>query len=282
MNNLPQPIDLSQPLHNTTPRQNYTNKEEKQSFNLNEWHINFKKALQKQEEIARTSIELPEGFINTAALMYEIIDRDIWRLAKGKEVKDRYLGYSSKYKSLTISLFKDDEVKTICIREATDKEGNPIKWKTYGSKRFIPYRILDENDPTLFIGYGIGEFLLLELLELNYMILQSDSIAFNFANNPYTPDIKNRYIFALLDNDESCKKTINHLKEHFKSCKVYPIDFENILDKELPKGYDFRDFCNDVAKEIRKDSYLANPLEVKEAIIETLANEIEIITGARK
>ncbi|WP_281951890.1 hypothetical protein [Nitrosophilus kaiyonis] len=281
MNNLPQPINLSQPLHNTLPRQNYTNKEEKQSFNLNEWHINFKKVLKKQEETAITSIELPDGFINTTTLMYELIDRDIWRLAKGKEVKDRYLGYSSKYKSLTISLFKDDEVKTICIREATDKEGNPIKWKTYGSKRFIPYRIFDEDDPSIFVGYGIGEFLLLELLELNYMILQSDSIALNLANNPYTPDIKDRYIFALLDNDESCKKTINHLKEHFKSCKVYPIDFENILDKELPKGYDFRDFCNDVAKKVRSDKSMANSLKVKERILNYLSNEIKLVIGGK-
>ncbi|WP_281951398.1 hypothetical protein [Nitrosophilus kaiyonis] len=281
MNNLPNPINLSQPLHNSLPRQNYTNKEEKQSFNLNEWHINFKKALKQQEKTARKYIELPEGFVNTTSLMYELIDRDIWRLPRGKDVKDRYLGYSSKYESLTISLFKDDEVKTICIREAIDKEGNPIKWKTYGSKRFIPYRIFDEDDLSLFVGYGIGEFLLLELLELNYMILQSDSIAFNLAINPYTPDIKDRYIFALLDNDDSCKKTLEYLKEHFKSCKVYPIDFENILGKELPKGYDFRDFCNQIAREIRENGNLPNPTKVKEAILKYLSNEIKLIIGGK-
>jgi len=274
MNNLPPPINLTQ------PQQNYTKKqkpEEKESFNLNEWHRNFKKALQKQELIAIKSFNLPDNFINTTALMYELIDRDIWRLLRGKKVKDRYLGYSSKYKSLTISLFRDDEVKTICIRKAADKEGNTIKWKTYGSKRFIPYRIFDKEDPSIFVGYGIGEFLLLELLELNYMILQSDSIALNLANNPYTPDIENRYIFALHDNDESCKATLQHLKSHFKSCKVYPIDFENILDKELPKGYDFRDFCNNVAKEIRKDAFLAKPTDIKKAILEYLSNEIRLI-----
>ena len=277
MNNLPPPINLSQPLPTTTPEQNYTNKEEKENFNLNEWHGNFKKALQKQELIAINAIQLPDDFTNTSALMYELIDRDIWRLPRGKEVKDRYLGYSSKYKSLTISLFEDKEVKTICIRKATDKKGNPIKWKTYGSKRFIPYRIFDEEDPSIFVGYGIGEFLLFELLELNYMILQSDGIALNLANNPYTPDIEDRYIFALLDNDESCKATLEHLKNSFKNCKVYPIDFENILDKELLKGYDFRDFCNDVAKEVRGDKYLANPTDIKKAILEYLSQEIRLI-----
>ncbi|BCD62644.1 methyl-accepting chemotaxis protein [Nitratiruptor sp. YY08-26] len=282
MSNLPHPIDLTQPLHNTTPSQNYTNKEDKPRFDLNEWHSNFKKALQKQDHIAITTPILPDDFINPTPMMYELIDRDIWRLPVGRKIKDKYLGFSNKYKSLTVSLFRADEVKAICIREAKDKDGNPIKWKTYGSKRYIPYRIFDEEDPTIFVGYGIGEFLLFELLELNYMVLQSDSIALNLANNPYTPDIKERYIFALLDNDDSCKATVNHLANYYKNCKVYPIDFENVLDKELPKGYDFRDFCNEKAREIRGNEYFANPIDVKEAIIETLANEIEILTGARK
>jgi len=68
----------------------------------------------------------------------------------------------------------------ICIREAKERDGRSVKWKTYGSKRFIPYKIFDEENPAIFVGYGIGEFLLFELLELNYMVLQSDSIAKTF------------------------------------------------------------------------------------------------------
>ncbi|NPA64211.1 MAG: hypothetical protein GXO16_04470 [Epsilonproteobacteria bacterium] len=192
-------------------------------------------------------------------LLYELIDRDLWRL-KGMEIIEPYIGYSTRYKSLTVSLFDKDRIMAICIRKAQDKEGNPIKWKTYGFKRFIPYRIFDPNDPTIFVGYGIGEFLLFELLELNYMVIQSDSIAHSLQANPYTPKIKDRYIFCLLDNDSSCRATLEPIKEHFKECEVYGMEFENMLDKELPKGYDFRDFCNDVARQPEPTSISHGPM----------------------
>ena len=271
MSNLPNPIDLTQqPI--VKPEHHYS--KEKNSFDLNKWHKNFKAAYKKAEHTAITQIELPQDFINPTALLYDLIDRDLWRL-RGLEVIGKYIGFSSRYKSLAISLFDSEDVKAICIRSAWDSDGNPIKWKTYGSKRFIPYRIFDKDDPAIFVGYGIGEFLLFELLEFNYIVLQSDSIAKSLSSNPYTPQIEDRYIFALLDNDASCKATLEPLKSHFSKCKVIGIDFENFSDKELPKGYDFRDFCNEIAKEVRGNSYLADPQEVKEAITNTLANYIQ-------
>ena len=252
-------------------------KEEK-TFDLAKYHANFKAAKERLDRIAVSSLTPPEDFINPTTLLYDLIDRDIWRL-RGLEVTAKHIGFSTKYKSLTVSLFANEEIKTICIRKAKDKAGNPVKWKTFGSKRFMPYRIFDDDDPSLFIGFGIGEFLLLELLELNYLIIQSDSIAHNLSSNPYTPKIEDRYIFALLDNDSSCKATIEPLRAHFESCKVFGLDFENIWDKKLPKGYDFRDFCNQIAKEIRGEKVLADPIEVKEAIIDNLANEIKLLLG---
>ena len=281
MSNLPPPIDLTQPLPaRPEPDRHYTSKEDKPKYNLDAMHKSFKAAKEELDHIACSQPVLPDGFINPTTLLYELIDRDIWR-PNGSRVIRKHIGYSKKYKSLTISLFDGNEVMAICIRKATDREGNPIKWKTYGSKQFIPYRIFDAEDPTIFVGYGIGEFLLFELLELNYMVLQSDSIALNLSNNPYTPKIEDRYIFALLDNDESCKATLRHLKSHFKNCKVYGIDFENVLDRELPKGYDFRDFCNEMAKEVRGKSYLADPQLVKRTIMEHLANEIKLLIGGK-
>ena len=170
-------------------------------------HESFKAAKEELDRIACTKPVLPDGFINPTTLLYELIDRDIWR-PNGGQVIRKYIGYSQKYKSLTVSLFDGDEVAAICIRNATDRDGNSVKWKTYGSKRLIPHRIFDADDPTIFVGYGIGEFLLFELLELNYMVLQSDSIAHTLFNNPYAPRLEDRYIFALLDNDTSCKATI--------------------------------------------------------------------------
>ncbi len=284
MSNLPQPIDLTQPLPaRPRPDRHCTSKEDKPKCNLNATHKVFKEAKERLDDIACTKqvSEWPTGFVNPTTLLYELIDRDIWRL-KGSKVIGRYIGYSDKYQSLTVSLFDGDEVAAICIRNTTNKDGNPVKWKTYGSKRFIPHRIFDADDPTMFVGYGIGEFLLFELLELNYMVLQSDSIAHTLFTNPYTPHVEDRYIFALLDNDTSCKATVEQLQRHYRSCKVYGIDFEHLLDKELPKGYDFRDFCNEIAKEVRGKNYLADPQLVKNTIIDYLANEIRLLLGENK
>jgi len=246
----------------------------KQDFDLGEYHRNFKAAKERLDEVARSRPILPADFINPTTLLYELIDLKLWRL-RGGEVIGRHIGYSTKHKSLTVSLFDGDEVKTICIRKATARAGRPIKWKTLGSKRFIPHRIFDPDDPTIFVGYGIGEFLLFELLQINYLVLQSDSIAHSLAANPYAPELADRYIFCLFDNDESSRATLEPLRGHFAKCEVYGMEFEHILDRELPKGYDFRDFCNGVAAQA------GGPLEAKERIIELLAAEIEIILDRR-
>lgn len=244
-------------------------------------HKIFKAAKEELDDVARKNPILPEGFVNPTTLLYELIDRDIWRL-RGSEVIGRYIGFSKRYKSLTVSLMNQEEVMAICIREAKEGDGRSVKWKTYGSKRFIPYKIFDEENPAIFVGYGIGEFLLFELLELNYMVLQSDSIAKTLFSNPYVPDIQGRYIFTLLDNDTSCKATLEPLQSHFGSCKVYGIDFEHLLDRKLPKGFDFRDFCNEIAKEVRGGNYLADPQLVKRTIMEYLVNEIKLLIGGKR
>ena len=278
-NQLPPPVDLTQPLPaRPEPDQHYTSKEDTPKYDLDAMHKSFKAAKEDLDHIACTQpvSEWPAGFINPTTLLYELIDRDIWR-PNGSQVIRKYIGYSKKYKSLTVSLFNGDEVMAICIRNATDRDGNPVKWKTYGSKRFIPHRIFDAEDPTIFVGYGIGEFLLFELLELNYMVLQSDSIAHTLFSNPYAPHLEDRYIFALLDNDTSCKATVEQLQRRYRSCRVYGIDFEHLLDRELPKGYDFRDFCNEIAKEVRGKNYFAVPLQVHDAITSLLAKYMKRI-----
>lgn len=273
-------LPAPKPVHTIagTPKPHQPYQAETENFDLASWHANFQKAKERLDRIACKKPVLPDDFINPTTLLYELIDRDLWRL-RGNEIISRHIGYSSKYKSLTVSLFDQEQsVKTICIRKAVDKEGNPVKWKTYGSKRFIPHTIFDPDDPVLFVGFGIGEFLLLELLEFNYMVIQSDSIAKNITHNPYAPKLENLYIFALLDNDESCKATVEPLQKHYDRCTVRGIDFENLLDKELPKGYDFRDFCNQIAKEVRGNATLANPAHIKETIQDYLANELRAIT----
>ncbi len=198
----------------------------------------------------------------------ELLNRKLWY--QRKEVFRKYIGYSTKYNSLTVSLYDEsNQVQAICIREAKDRGGNPIKWKTYGSKRFIPYRIFDKDNPLLFIGFGIGEFLLFELLQMNYIAFQSDSIAKSLTIDK-APKIANYFLLmVLLDNDKSCKETITPLKDVYSKNLFVEVDFELLLDRDLPKGYDFRDFCNEIALETH--SY-----DLKNTILEYLGNEVRL------
>ena len=50
-----------------------------------------------------------------------------------------------------------------------------IKWKSYGLKSYVPYK-LDYDDNFIFFAVGMSEYLLFELLEVNYILLQSDSM----------------------------------------------------------------------------------------------------------
>ena len=195
----------------------------------------------------------------------ELIDGKLWSLSP--EVFKKYIGYSTKYSSLTVSLYDEhNQVQAICIREAKDKSGNPIKWKTYGSKRFTPYRIFDKDNPLLFIGFGIGEFLLFELLQMNYIAFQSDSIAKSMSKDKAPTIDKDFVLMVLLDNDKSCKETIKPLKELYDNLLI-EVNFEYLLDRGLPKGYDFRDFCNEIALESHSNG-------LRDDILEYLSNEI--------
>jgi len=108
MSNLPQPIDLTQPLPaRPRPDRHYTSKEEKPKYDLDKMHKIFKAAKEELDDVARKNPILPEGFVNPTTLLYELIDRDIWRL-RGSEVIGRYIGFSKRYKSLTVSLMNQE------------------------------------------------------------------------------------------------------------------------------------------------------------------------------
>jgi hypothetical protein len=173
------------------------------------------------------------------------------------------LGYSFKDKSLAMTIADaHGTTQTIVIRYAMDKDGNQIKWKTYGSKRYVPYKILEDED-FVFLYSGMAEMLLMELFGFSYIGLQSDSMVRHLPVE--LKDITvNKVIVVLQDNDDSFRKIVPTIEEFFSlSHKVITIDFEKLLDRKLEKGYDFRDFCNQIG----------NADEIKTKIKEEIVNE---------
>lgn len=164
------------------------------------------------------------------------------------------IGYSFKYKSLTMSILdKDGVIKAIVIRHATDRDGNIIKWKTYGSKKYVPCKILEGED-FVFLYSGMAELMLVELFGFSYIGLQSDSMVKHLSEECRL-QTKEKVIVLLQDNDTSFKNIVPTLKNFFSaSYQVITIDFEKMLKRKLRKGYDFRDFCNEIgdAKLIKK------------------------------
>jgi len=218
-------------------------------IDLNDYHTNLLKAKEQQQNLAMGN----DTITNPTILLYELFNMKLLRSFDNSisAIFNKYIGYSKKYKSLTISLIADD-VKTITIRKATNKSNEIVKWKTYGSKKFIPTKI-NSDDKFIFLASGMSEFILFEMFEFSYILLQSDGMYRNISKETIG-QCKDKTIVILADNDDTFKSIIPPLKEMFNLLKMIVIDFEKVLNKKLLKGYDFRDFCNEInnKKEILK------------------------------
>ena len=229
---------------------------------------------------------IPSGYISKL-IDLEILEHN----PKAKEILKRFICYSKLDDSIVIVLKDKEEIKTIAINRAKDKEGNLIKWKTYGSKKYIQYKIKDDF---VFIVYGMAEIILCELFDISYIAFQSDSIAKNLQNHKQwneeiKPIIQDKYLILLLDNDESCRNTINPIKEELESpsnaiiiemidllqTKTFLTDTTGIVSNEskkkwqeykqgnLIKGYDLRDFCNQVKNPKTIENILKKTIKAK-------------------
>lgn len=192
---------------------------------------------------------LSSDCITLNCLEYKLFDLEFLRsVNKNKKLShifDKYMGYSKKYNSLTISIFDEfNKIQTIAIKTAKDKEGNLVKWKSYGLKSYVPYK-LDYEDNFVFFAVGMAEYLLFELLEVNYILLQSDSM-YRYISPELINKLKDKQIIIFKENDESFEKLIIKLNEILELTNIFIIDFEKVLNKKLSKGYDFRDFCNEI------------------------------------
>jgi len=167
-----------------------------------------------------------------------LISWSFWNSSPDKTASYKYFGYSNKYKSATVHLYNDaGEIQTIAIRDA-----NGTKWKTYGSKKFTPYKIKDE---VIFISSGMAEIIICDLLGLSYIGLQADGMVQHLPQELKLL-ARDKFIIILSDNDASFKKTIPTIKHFFEYSQTIVIDFEKVLNRKLPKGYDFRDFVNEI------------------------------------
>ena len=210
---------------------------------------------------------------------------------KAKDILKDFVYFSKLDDSIAIVLKDKEEIKTIAINRAKDKDGNIIKWKTYGSKKYIQYKIKDDF---IFIVYGMAEILLCELLELSYVAFQSDSITYGLDNHnqwiqEIKPLIQDKYLILLLDNDESCRKTINPIKEQLAHpqnviviemidllfTKAFLTDTTGIVSNEskkvwlehnnkiLDKGFDIRDVANEIKDPQQIEEILKNTIKAK-------------------
>ena len=174
--------------------------------------------------------------VNPTTLINKLINRDLYN-SIGIRTWKSYLGYSHKYKSLTISLLKEGEVQTVAIRES-----NGVKWRTYGSKTYIPYRI---DDDFVFLFSGMAEVLLMDLFGLSYIQLQADGMVKHLPTE-LKELCKDKTVIVLQDNDDTFKAIVPEIRSFFNRSEVVVVDFEVVLNTELKHGYDFRDYCNQV------------------------------------
>ena len=248
MNNLPDTKSFKDHKLKLKEKKYFSDTPKQTNYDLNKLHMNYKKAHEEQKEkvLNHLVIDLPDDMVNVTTLLYKLFDRDFIRsVSNGRkqEIFNKYIGYSRKDKSLTISLIDGDhDVKTIVTRSSMSKDGTEIKWKTYGSKKYMPYKIKDDF---IFLGVGMAEFILFELLDVSYLSIQADSMH-SFIKDEVIAKIKGKNLIILKENDASFEKLIVKLIEIFKDSSIYIIDFEKVLNRKLPKGFDFRDLINEI------------------------------------
>lgn len=187
----------------------------------------------------------------------QLIDKEILQsFDNTQKVLKNCILFDKMNDSVAIAIKDDEEIKAIAIHRAKDKDNNIIKWKTLGSKSYIPHSIRD-NSKIVFVLVGMKEYLLMELMQLDYIVPQSDSIAKGLINNKQwleeiKPKIKDKLIVYINENDKSSQELENPLKEEHSN--ILSIDINSLYlfhiignggrEQELPKGYDFIDFCN--------------------------------------
>lgn len=165
------------------------------------------------------------------------------------------IGYDNVNDTLTVAIKDGDRVVQIKRRQVGD-----VKWKGMADSdgSYTPSRLTGKK--TVYVASGMAEYIILQASGLDYIALQSDTSKIPF-------DLSDKVVVIFEDNDtkESPLDTPPELRDpldlslanHFKlkvttqikSNTIISIDFQNVLDKTLPYGFDLRDFVNAYPKE---------------------------------
>ena len=224
MSKLPNPNEFTNYKANFIPIEH--SQTGSKGYDLVQMDKNFKEALTRLEEAPKHK------------LGNQLMCWSFWNSCPNKDASFKYFGYSKKYNSATVHLYNNDgEIQTITIRNA-----NGTKWKTFGSKKFTPYKIRDE---VLFLSSGMAEIIISDLLGLSFIGIQADGMVQHIPKE-LKELARDKFIIILSDNDSSFKEKIPTIQKFFEYSQTIIIDFEKVLNRELPKGYDFRDFVNEV------------------------------------
>lgn len=243
MSKLPNPDQVRQRLRELSKKP----KESKPSYDINLLHSEATSAIKCNQDKGQKQLS-------------ELINNHLL----DETLENIRIGWSERYQSITFSLFDKDELKTFIVRSATH-HGETVKWKSYGIKSFIPSKITAE-DEVVFVSSGIGEYLLLEAFGVSYIALQSDHNDHHITAETIQAT-HGKIIVYFQDNDDSAKKLGERLRALFCESYIVVIDWETVLDKHLPRGYDLRDFCNEIAKQYEN--------RAKEVIYQMINKEIK-------
>ena len=208
------------------------------------------------EQIYRTmkANTVPKGFIS------QLLDVEVLNsFDNTQEVLKRCILFDKINNSVAIAIKEDEEIKAIAIQHSKDKNENISKWKTLGSKSYIPFKIR-ENAKVILLLVGMKEYLLMELMEhLDYICPQSDSIIKSLNRNEQwinkiRQKLKGKLVVYVAENDESSRGLYSYLKEEHPN--ILNIDINDFYlfhiigagnggaDTELPRGFDMVDLIN--------------------------------------
>jgi len=135
------------------------------------------------------------------------------------------------YHSLTIELPLASAIRKGIFR------GQETKWITNGQKTYIHQNI--KNDAYIYIHSGMSEILMSEIMGLSYIGVQADSISIDGLDK-----FEGRTVVVLEENDLSSQKFSEKCVKHFDNVKI--IKLGELSKNEAQKGFDFRDWANEV------------------------------------
>ena len=140
----------------------------------------------------------------------ELLPKEWWDIDNLPEC----LGFDMKQMTLTVSVFNEDR----SIAANTFRRVDDIKWLTHGTKRPPAMRLTGKG--RVYFASGMGEALMLEILGVDYIVIQSDSVV------KHLPEVEIAELVILPDNDESFRKIIPFVVGRLRPARAFVVEWE--------------------------------------------------------